>query len=160
MCALTAPGRGCWDRMGCCSGYGTKKVENHWFSATVSNAQQRLEQSFRDRTQGKPWEKSSHLARTFACSKFHLLSLWWLCLFIRKSCAYTCWKKWRLFYIFLDIQQQSWWKVFLLKMDAFTKIYLGCLSFFRSWRHFLDTSQLTKILEGTLIVGRCRGVIG
>jgi len=23
--------------MGCCNGHGTKKVENHWFSATVSN---------------------------------------------------------------------------------------------------------------------------
>jgi len=30
--------------MGCCNGHGTKKVENHWFSATVSNAQ-RQEQS-------------------------------------------------------------------------------------------------------------------
>jgi len=33
--------------MGCCNGRGTKKVENHWFSATVSNAEQRQEQSFR-----------------------------------------------------------------------------------------------------------------
>ena len=28
-------------------GRGTNKVENNWFSATVSNAQQRHEQSFR-----------------------------------------------------------------------------------------------------------------
>jgi len=40
--------------MGCCNGHGTKKVENHWFSATVSNAQQRQDQSFRDRMQGNP----------------------------------------------------------------------------------------------------------
>jgi len=38
---------GCWARVGCCNGHSTKKVENHWFSATVSNAQQRQEQSFR-----------------------------------------------------------------------------------------------------------------
>jgi len=28
-------------------GHGTEKVENNWFSATASNAQQRQEQSFR-----------------------------------------------------------------------------------------------------------------
>jgi len=68
MCALTAPGRGCWDRMGCCSGYGTKKVENHWFSATVSNAQQRQEQSFWTVCKATPERKVSNLARKFACS--------------------------------------------------------------------------------------------
>jgi len=31
-------GGGYWAKTGCCNGHGTKKVENHWFSATVSNA--------------------------------------------------------------------------------------------------------------------------
>jgi len=57
------------ERMGCCNGHGTKKVENHWFSATVSsNAQQRQEQSFRTACRITPERKGSHLTRNFACS--------------------------------------------------------------------------------------------
>jgi len=56
--------------MGCCNGRGTKKVENHWFSATVSNAEQRQEQSFRTVPRTTPERKGSHLARKFACSCF------------------------------------------------------------------------------------------
>ena len=41
-------------------------------------------------------------------------------------------------------------KYFRWKWTHFRKIYQGRLSFFWSWRHFLDTSRLTKILEGTL----------
>jgi len=58
----------CWARMGCCIGHGTKKVENNWFSATVSNAQQRQEQSFRTVCRATPERKGSHLARKFTCS--------------------------------------------------------------------------------------------
>jgi len=54
--------------MGCCNGHGTKKVENHWFCATVSNAQQRQEQSFRTVRRATPETKGSHVARKFACS--------------------------------------------------------------------------------------------
>jgi len=55
--------------MDCCNGHGhgTKKVENHWFSATVSNAQ-RQEQSFRTVHRVTPERKGSHLARKLACS--------------------------------------------------------------------------------------------
>jgi len=40
--------------MGCCNGHdhGTKKAENHWFSATVSSAKTRT--VIQDRTQGNP----------------------------------------------------------------------------------------------------------
>jgi len=82
-------------------GRSTKKVENNWFSATVSNAQQRQEQSFRTVCRATLSErKGSHLARKFACSWFHLLPLWWLFfyMFIRKCCVCTCWKKWRQFF--------------------------------------------------------------
>jgi len=53
--------------MGCCNGHGTKKVKNHWFSATVSNAQ-RQEQSFRTVHRATPDRNGSHLARKLACS--------------------------------------------------------------------------------------------
>jgi len=42
-------------------------------------------------------------------------------------------------------------KHFRWKWTHFRKIYQGRLSFFWSWRHFLDTSRLPKILEGTLL---------
>jgi len=50
-------GGGYWAKMGCCNGHdhGTKKAENHWFSATVSSAKTRT--VIQDRTQGNPWEK-------------------------------------------------------------------------------------------------------
>jgi len=46
-----------------------QKVENNWFSATVSNVQQRQEQSF-GTVRGQPLQESkgSHLAGKFACS--------------------------------------------------------------------------------------------
>ena len=133
-----------------------KKVENHWISATVSNAQQRQEQSFRTVRRATPERKGSHLAKKFACSWFHSLPLWWLfvCSFIRKSCVCTCWKKWRPFYIYILFGHSPTMvdeKHFRLKWTHFRKIYKGYLSFFWSWKHILNTSQLTKILEGTLI---------
>jgi len=54
--------------MGCCNDRGTKKVENYWFSATVSNEEQRQEQSFRTVHRTVPDRKGSHLARKFAYS--------------------------------------------------------------------------------------------
>ena len=41
------------------------------------------------------------------------------------------------------------------KWMHFRKIYKGRLSFFWSWRRFLGTSRLTKILEGTLVPKHC-----
>jgi len=41
---------------------------------------------------------------------------------------------------------------FRWKWMHFMKIYQGRLSFLWSWWHFLDTSWLTKILEGTLVI--------
>jgi len=64
LCVL---GGGYWSKMGCCNGHGTKKVENHWFSATVSNAE-RQEQSFRTVHRATPDRNGSHLARKLACS--------------------------------------------------------------------------------------------
>jgi len=64
---------GFWARMGCCDCHGTQKVEINWCSATVGNAQQRQEQSFRTaRTQGNTWEKrftfgSLHAANFIYC---------------------------------------------------------------------------------------------
>jgi len=135
-----------------------QKRLNHWFSATVSNAQQRQEQSFGTVRRATPERKGSRLARKFTCSWFHSLPLWWLfvCSFIRKSCVYTCWKKWRPFYIYICFFGHSPTmvneKYFRFKWTHFRKIHKGRLSFFLSWRHFLDTSRLTKILEGTLIL--------
>jgi len=71
-------------------------------------------------------------------------------LFIRKCCVCTCWKKWRPFF-FWSFTKTGWWKLFRWKWTHFRKINKGRLSFFWSWRHFLDTSRLTKILEGTLL---------
>ena len=48
----------------------------------------------------------------------------------QKCCVCTCWTKWRPFFIFFGL-----W----------------------SWRHFLDTSRLTKILEGTLMNSEVKG---
>ena len=143
----------CWAKMGCCNDRGTKKVENHWFSATVSNAERRQEQSFRTVHRTIPERKCSHSARKFACSWFHLFPLWCLfvCSLIRKSCVCTCWKKWRPFCIFFGHSPTMVdEKYFRWKWTYFKKIYKGRLNFFWSWRHFLDTSRLTKILEGTL----------
>jgi len=44
-----------------------QKRLNHWFSATVSNAEQRQEQSFTTLPRTTPERKGSHLARKFAC---------------------------------------------------------------------------------------------
>jgi len=48
-------------------GCSANKVENHWFSSTVSNAEQTQEQSFRTVPRTTPERKGSHLARKFAC---------------------------------------------------------------------------------------------
>ena len=135
-----------------------QKRLNHWFSATVSNAQQRQEQSFGTVRRATPERKGSRLARKFTCSWFHSLPLWWLfvCSFIRKSCVYTCWKKWRPFYIYICFFGHSPTmvneKYFRFKWTHFRKIHKGRLSFFLSWRHFLDTSRLTKIIEGHWLI--------
>jgi len=50
---------GYWAKMGCCNGQGTKKIENHWFSVTVSNAQ-RQEQSFWPYA-GQPLREKVHI---------------------------------------------------------------------------------------------------
>ena len=110
ICFIWVLDGGCWAKMRFCNSRGTKKVENHWFSTTASNGQQRQEQSFRTVRTTTPERKGSHLARKFACSWFHLLPLWWLFVwsFIKKSCVWTCWKKWRPFYIFLGVIHQQW----------------------------------------------------
>ena len=72
-----------------------------------------------------------------------------LCLFIWKSCVYTCWKKWRPFF-FSHSPTIVDEKYFRWKWTHLRKIYQGRLSLFWSWRHFLDTSRLAKISEGTL----------
>jgi len=57
-------------------GGGTKKVDNQWLSATVSNSQQRQEQSVRSVAHaGQPLSerKCSHLRRKFAYCSFNLL---------------------------------------------------------------------------------------
>jgi len=145
---------GCWAKMGCCNGRGTK-VENHWFSATVSNAEQRQEQSFRTVPRTTPERKGSHLARKFACSWFHLLPLWWLfvCSFKSENLACIRVGKSEAHFIFYFGHSSTMVdeKYFRLKWTHFRKIYKGRLSFFSSWRHFLDTSRLTKILEGTVM---------
>jgi len=58
-------GGGYWAKMGCCNSHSTNKVENHWFSATVNNAQ---EQSFQTVHRANPERNGSHLARKLACS--------------------------------------------------------------------------------------------
>ena len=42
-----------------------------------------------------------------------IASVMTVCSFIRKSCVCTCWKKWRPFYIFLVIHQQSLTSIFV-----------------------------------------------
>jgi len=44
ICFIRVLDGGHWIGVGCCNGLRYKKVENHWFSAIVSNEQQRQEQ--------------------------------------------------------------------------------------------------------------------
>jgi len=133
-------------------GRSTKKVENNWFSATVSNAQQRQEQSFRTVCRATLSErKGSHLARKFACSWFHLLPLWWLffiCLSENVACVRVGKSEDNFFGHSLKLVDKKFYR---WKWGYFRKIYKGRRSFFWSWRHFLDPRRLTKILVGTLV---------
>jgi len=83
---------GFWARMDCCDCRGTEKVEINWCSATVSNAQQRQEQSFRTIRRATPERKGSHLEVCMQLISF-IASVMTLCSFIRKSCVCTCWNK-------------------------------------------------------------------
>jgi len=120
-----------------------KKVENHWFSATVSNAQQRQEQSFRTlREKVHIWLGSLHAANFIYC----------LCddsLFVYQKILHVYGLK-TIFNFFSHAPTIVDEKYFCWKWTHFRKIYQGRLSFFWSWQNFLDTSWLTNILEGTL----------
>ena len=122
--------------------------------ATVSYAEQRQEQSFTTPPRTTPERKGSHLARKFACGWFLLLPLWWLFVCSFKSENLACIRVGKIednfIFYFGHSPTMVDEKYFRLKWMHFRKICKKRLSFFSSWWHFLDTSRLTKILEGTL----------
>ena len=147
-----------WAKMGCCNGHGhgTKKVENHWFSAIHkdknSHSGPHTEQTLREKVH--IWLGSLHAANFIYC----------LCddsLFVYQKilCVYVLEKVKTILHCFSH-SPTIVEKYFCWKWTHFRKIYQWRLSFFWSWRHFLDTSRLIKILEGTLVEGAAEVVRG